>query len=1425
MGTCSLANLCSRTVESVGLNYNVSLTGREGLLPSLPLTPLESSDYFPVGEDKLATDDDDDMQQIKYNTGEQYPTPRKHNGLIPERDAAPPSNLEDSGMVFEDDNTFGDNDAFGTSFSSWNDESEGDNGDSKPSFSFGDDIAFGSFGAGDEGNGSAEVNSEQGIPTTQTSEAPNNNTSNAHSALGQKPRIQMFGSEYARILSSSRPLSNTNDAGSRSLKTSIKARLTSSVSAATSYASSIGHQQQQQTNSVNAKESVDAGAGNVVLTLDECSNSVATAAITDVVVTSGSDVPPRGYYRTFQLGEETSSSAMTKVPGTRKRQRFFLNVKKEPNWDRAVQRPCVTAICVIYPDRNEFVPPGFSVVRLFQPNANKGVGASSLRKEGGGVDCDFGSSASPANINTSSGERVYLCYRRSREGNPITGIACLRPSKGDLIPDGYTVLERTPRNFLADMSPKSDHPMFLAYRQRLENLECLRPLPLVLSIIHSKQDGTRKELKSYYCTGGTVVASDVGKLHIMDRSTHSLLSSSSAQSRMTLIQLSRKESGAVPNWVSSASSQPSNSRPNSRVGTPQNNGGDSTSASSFETPHESTTFSKSASHDSLSSFGTAATSRSSPTPASPKYTSPKYSGLFSHSDDTLQSCFDAMHFIPPIECAQSAVRMEDSSFLQSRVTVITPILTACYTSQGGSALIAVDGLTSLLNDTAFFEPDESVLEGTIHGIVDSSVRLTLLDLAIQVVCDVATSSARETYFRSCVDFVSDAVRYAGGKLNDRTTGFVLRFYLFVFYFGASIPSSGWPFSSDWNESKTGMTDDFLLSDNLESKGRDKQSLVGVYLPGGAPHAAALALKEFVTIMLGRLGTGTCATNSTDHASNSQSVAREVVSDIVESSMNRVDVVNYTQLALYQIHRSGGSELFWHDMINSCGTGLFGQDTSSSLGIAHANIISFAILTSFVKISSGKVRVISNNAEPVPRDVASKLLSLELLLSFVETWHIAVQAEDTEQCTEATRTGKFRSLPFEKRESMTTMVYVIRRLVVPTLLSNTSAALEDCRVFRRVLRIISHLWCTPYYRRHMKIDLAVLFEHFVLKLLCLGPQVQRSLGSIGGVDERETTSSSDMPSLLHQQIDVLEEMNVWFSSDPKEVLYLYFNYDVDQSGSLPTSYSKLTSKICEALCNLAEKCGSIISEHGRFASINGANSSPRKSVVSPREGDVSDMTHVRETALVLREKSFAVITSIAKSMMECSSIAQTYEKTSFNEPDTEDQSAAFALSPQLSPAPNARSEDDDIVDYWHTSIERRKAPLQPLLIVPSSSQGIPSFESETPQSLSIKNSRSEDSSKYALSQQKKESLDVAFEIISSKGLKKGLDYLIACHLLTPSPRDVSSFLRIHQSSIDPVILGEYLGEGGIDGADKDYWNQIRFNYARAISFVGMNVEQA
>ena len=96
--------------------------------------------------------------------------------------------------------------------------------------------------------------------------------------------------------------------------------------------------------------------------------------------------------------------------------------------------------------------------------------------------------------------------------------------------------------------------------------------------------------------------------------------------------------------------------------------------------------------------------------------------------------------------------------------------------------------------------------------------------------------------------------------------------------------------------------------------------------------------------------------------------------------------------------------------------------------------------------------------------------------------------------------------------------------------------------------------------------------------------------------------------------------------------------------------------------------------------------------------------------------------------------------------------------------------------------------------------------------------------YQVNEKVENILNVSFDIMKSKSLKKALDYLIACNYLTSSPHDIASFLRLHQAQFDSAVLGEYLGEGGRDSDDLEHFNLIRFNYARAISFVDMNVEQ-
>lgn len=155
----------------------------------------------------------------------------------------------------------------------------------------------------------------------------------------------------------------------------------------------------------------------------------------------------------------------------------------------------------------------------------------------------------------------------------------LQPSTNEAVPEGYTVIERSPRNFVADINSKAGPAIFVAFRQRLANLETLRPLPLVLSVNYSTSNvveskngetSTEKTMNAYYCTGGTIVPGDVGRFHIMDRSTHPLLSPSSVTNRISLIQASRvKRSSSIPPGQGSNASTASSPSYKQGMETPQ----------------------------------------------------------------------------------------------------------------------------------------------------------------------------------------------------------------------------------------------------------------------------------------------------------------------------------------------------------------------------------------------------------------------------------------------------------------------------------------------------------------------------------------------------------------------------------------------------------------------------------------------------------------------------------------------------------------------------------------------------------------------------------------------------------------------------------------------------------------------------------------
>lgn len=1158
-------------------------------------------------------------------------------------------------------------------------------------------------------------------------------------------RLQMFGSEYARHLSNSALAPSATDGRPRR------------------------HRRRNHTLSRKLKSTTKQAQSPVYL--DDADDAYQTGALLDIVVTTGNQSPPPGFFR---LG-----SANHPFKLERGKNLLYFDVKKEPNWDKAVQRPCITALTIVFPDKYEFVPPGFSIVRDGKSghnNINDKTSHPEL-KENMGMPTDIGLS-----------ERAFLCFRRSREGNPITSLIPLSPSAAaESVPTGFTVLEKSPRNFSASIEEKPGQPVFFGYQQRLANLETLRPLPLLMSVLvrqsspksdkrPKKHDDETKvdKLEAFYATGGTIVPARVGRFHIMDRTTHSLLSPSSISNRLSLIEQSRISAGKKGLSVTESTDLMTSI---SKAPSSCSSRGDCCDRRILqeglsETEDSRADFSWQGEEDSLQGYASIFRNLQE-TGSNP---------MIFQNENEKNSCNEAFSFIPIIETVLDNGPCIDN--VQTRCLLIAPILTSCYNRHGGSALTAVEGLFHLLTKTDFFEHDVQLSDDTDD---ESCHRLTLLDLTIQVVCDVATCGSQETTFGACVEFVETAVRYSQAQLNTRTIGYVIRFYLFVFYFGASVPTMNpqWP-NPAWGL-PPGTRDDIFVNDvsilyDPRSKNRSD------YLPGGAPQSAALALKEMISLCLIRLGKVSVSNivySVVQDSSNLSDCGDRVGEDIgsfldrlisskVDDAVAHVERANLAQLALHQIHRSGGSELFWHDMVNACGIGLFGPDSKLKESGRDIYTMTFALLANLTKIAFGKSRSSTTIQEALPRDTASKMLSLELLLHFLEYWSDQQEAVSLTGVSDPSSSNSY---------SNETLAFIVRRMIAPCLLSNTKVGLENSAVFCRLVRIIFELWKSPIYRRHCKAELGVLIEHFVVRLLQLGPQLLR-------YDKMDLFSDKAAQSLHFQQLHLLQELKRVFVIEPNQAVELFLNFDSDfafqDTGTvqlLPGSQWKLFQKMTAALSSIAEQCGEVI---GRQIQEHRSMIDSRDQTTSlPRSGfensSSSNKASIRESARSLRTASLEALSQILRAVA---------------------LSAGASVGPEFSGLFASWSTVDAPVIHDHKLENGNDEVLTNVETAPS--------EFRAHESTSQKS--------------KDKAIDIAVDIAGRKTLKKAIEYLTACNVLPPTPRDIATFLRVHKERFDPAALGMYLGESGIGGAESEYWNAIRISFVRPISFVGMNVVQ-
>jgi len=170
---------------------------------------------------------------------------------------------------------------------------------------------------------------------------------------------------------------------------------------------------------------------------------ILNAPISDICVIQKSEVPPAGYYRISKTPTGKKANVNTGSGGTH----MYLCIKKDSAASQE-QAP-ITSILLVFADRGETLPPFYSLVRRSK------------------YPCNF-------NLGT-SGERVYLAYKRERQGNPLTDIQVILPGSAETNPPGFALLDKSPSGLPANLNNGTGGSrVYLCYKQTCRTLRVLK---------------------------------------------------------------------------------------------------------------------------------------------------------------------------------------------------------------------------------------------------------------------------------------------------------------------------------------------------------------------------------------------------------------------------------------------------------------------------------------------------------------------------------------------------------------------------------------------------------------------------------------------------------------------------------------------------------------------------------------------------------------------------------------------------------------------------------------------------------------------------------------------------------------------------------------------------------------------------------------
>ena len=1066
---------------------------------------------------------------------------------------------------------------------------------------------------------------------------------------------------------------------------------------------------------------------------DVTDQDILSAPICDICIVLRGDAVPPGYHRLAKTPKNKKANLNTGSGGTQ----LFLCILKDTKGDSSL----LTTVCVIFPDRNEFVPPGFQVVKRDN---------------------------SPCNLNSgTSAERIFLCYKKDKHGNPLTDLQIILPGKGEELPKNFNLVDKSPSGRAANLNAGTGGgSIFLCYRQIFPRLSCLGNASEAPAAVSSRSaergaggggggsgewggersSGYQQHLISSRSTDSITSALSTVSLGDSERrgaglaqileasSSKSDQDSSVTATRGNRIRTETEESSYLE--VSDALSGTAflgilptggGSQGRSTTSSPEIMSAHKLAASSFApisiSQYDTSLFRLTEGKDDVASVDEE-TSTTDGGAADTDNVAPSSDELMMDRDRRKQVVVDS----------SGAVARE------SHRKALLALLSCLYLRQGSVADAVLVGLTSLLKDTDFFEAD--------LGFLHLPGSLTMLDVTVEAVCD-RVELCRESEFPKVLTFLQVLVKHSGGRLSPVSLQRVFKALTFMLHMSAT--RTAWmkdglqmPLETD-----TGDVNAFkVLRDLVWAVVAQVETIE----PAQALPDDSMCPRQGGPASLG-LGSGF------EEGTDTPSLLRGFVLNFVKEVVDAVEVsriVEATQLVLSKHSTSTSSSHFWQQ-ISVFSRRLFSE---------YQHRCAFVTLCAVTKLAWHDVRNI-NAGTPMPRDLGGKMLALEALLEF---------------CVSAG----------ERMRASKIMGYMIRRLVVPCILYNVQFGLRDHRVFSKLMKLITALW--KVWRSHVRIEFALLVEQVVIRVM------QADILTIRPV----------------YQMIVVQEVVTWFDQ-PHLLVEMFVNFDMDRKF---VSHWNVFSYLIRAVCSTArrvnvvtgawdwrpraESSDDVYGASGTAVSIRSVHLQALEEV-----GRISKtlMDATGHAYLIMQDASFRDKTLGAGSGWEEDSL-EDYEyipspEAAHSEQKSRNSSPRNSL--RSSVGGGGGGSGGDVAGAIATE------PLD---------------GGSERHSHGAKKGAHTVKFRRAVHQEAEELLKEAIKIYEGNGsLRKAVRFLLDRNFMADTPQEIASFLRVYKNSLDPSAIGEFLGEGGRTPAEVDYWSQIRFRYTRAVSFVEMDLEPA